>query len=344
MSTAWMIQNYDYFVSSIPLIIGHLIIPPLSYFEHGQTPHPLFDMLYDSMPANFHDISFINSLILNIRSAKLHGPDLTIFTYMFVHADYNHLLNNLSACIQLGLPIYKELGADGLYSLFLFGGAFSVLPSILYSFQKDQLLKDIHKIASAENPYLPKVLTDTWSRSIHHMSKSIIQNVPLKYIGSSGGVSALMGADIIIMIKQCVEVVRQEYRELHRHTRPSRPSRPTPLQGKHAESHASDDHLSTLSLVQAVLRRVMQSQNKTLIIVNILHIVRSVTYLSSEIGNAYTSRTSHQSWDVLIKSFERFQTNHVAHIQGALFGAAFASVFCVLLPYLQRSSRRRIEL
>ena len=55
---------------------------------------------------------------------------LRLFTALFLHADWSHLLGNLVFLLIFGLPAERVLGPWRLLFLFLVGGAFSNLAAI----------------------------------------------------------------------------------------------------------------------------------------------------------------------------------------------------------------------
>jgi hypothetical protein len=143
-------SHIAYLQSFLPLLIGHVIVPPLSSFKFESPPLILdsfFNIVYtiidEIYPNTLLSEKFVNSLILDQRALP---DDKTWITHLFVHGDYNHLIGNLSAALQFGYPIYKEFGSEGLYILFLFGGVFASIPSMLYADQKNAFAITMHEL------------------------------------------------------------------------------------------------------------------------------------------------------------------------------------------------------
>ncbi|GAB2499357.1 rhomboid family intramembrane serine protease [Pseudoxanthomonas sangjuensis] len=73
--------------------------------------------------------------------AGLHdGSILRLFTAMFLHADWAHLLGNLMFLLIFGLPAERMMGPWRLLGLFLFGGAVSNLAAGLYIGAPDRVI------------------------------------------------------------------------------------------------------------------------------------------------------------------------------------------------------------
>ena len=182
---------FEYLICSSPLIVGQLLIPPLSYFGRKEILPPaleeFLDLLYNFLPDEFRNQSFIQSLGLHVNTT-FDKQQYRWISHMFVHGTYSHLFNNLLALIQLGYPIYLEYGVVGLYGIFFFGGISAALPSKLYTKQRDVISQDFHKLTSTTNQFLPKILIDNWNDSMKRLGIFIVNNVNPIYIGSSGSV------------------------------------------------------------------------------------------------------------------------------------------------------------
>ena len=65
------------------------------------------------------------------REAFADGSVLRLFSGLFLHADWIHLLGNLVFLLIFGLPAERTMGGWRLVLLFLLGGAFSNLAAVL---------------------------------------------------------------------------------------------------------------------------------------------------------------------------------------------------------------------
>ena len=78
-------------------------------------------VLGDSLPLNPHD---------GLR-ALVDGRALKLFTALFIHTDWSHLLGNMLFLVIFGLPAERALGPWRFLALFLLGGAFANLAAVL---------------------------------------------------------------------------------------------------------------------------------------------------------------------------------------------------------------------
>ena len=74
--------------------------------------------------------------------ARLARPEqwLRLFSALFLHADWAHLLGNLVFLLIFGLPAERVMGAWRLLALFLLGGAFANLFTVLAIGAPDRLV------------------------------------------------------------------------------------------------------------------------------------------------------------------------------------------------------------
>ena len=68
------------------------------------------------------------------------GSVLRLFTALFLHADWSHLLGNLVFLLIFGLPAERLMGAWRLLALFLLGGAFANLCAVFAIGAPDRLV------------------------------------------------------------------------------------------------------------------------------------------------------------------------------------------------------------
>jgi membrane associated rhomboid family serine protease len=68
------------------------------------------------------------------------GSALRLFTALFLHTDWAHLLGNLAFLLVFGLPAERSMGPWRFLALFLLGGAFSNLAALLVSGTPDRLI------------------------------------------------------------------------------------------------------------------------------------------------------------------------------------------------------------
>ena len=76
----------------------------------------------------------------NWRDALVDGSVLRLFTALFLHADWAHLLGNLVFLLIFGLPAERAMGPWRFLALFLLGGALSNLVAVLFAGTPDRLV------------------------------------------------------------------------------------------------------------------------------------------------------------------------------------------------------------
>ncbi|RYH12664.1 rhomboid family intramembrane serine protease [archaeon] len=200
----------SYFIASIPLALAHLCIPPVSSLalipELPPEPlQPLFKFLYDIAPPVMQDSNFVYSLMLLQKgSKKLQNVDHRLFTHLFVHATYGHMLGNLAQCVLNGYPVFRHFGPTGFYLLFLSGGIFgSINAQLLFSNWLSTFKSDKNPApASLFGIKLPTI------RGIVNTLTSAIGIEPtFLCCGSSGAVFTLYGSSMVLSVRNLVRDV-----------------------------------------------------------------------------------------------------------------------------------------
>ena len=137
----------------MPLTIGHLVIPPISYLKQEETcPLHALERLY-RVTASFDPrlMSFkyvMNMLTYDEESVVEKGEFYRGFSHLWVHVSYEHLFNNLLSAYNVGYPVYTEYGAVGLYTVFILGGISAVVPTIFHEVQHKNLERDINNLTT----------------------------------------------------------------------------------------------------------------------------------------------------------------------------------------------------
>ena len=224
-------MDSSYIISLIPLLLGHLVIPPLSLLD-GSDRLSNYDVvfanfvaeIYRLVPNKFLSYKYVNSLCCDMKEiAKYNVLDIsriwnsTLVTYMFVHADFNHVFGNMLGLIASSKPVYDELGQFGLYSLFLVGGIGAILPSPIHNKQTlmNMLLIDDY-IADSIPSFITDMLPTSISKYVHNatarISNAIIDYLPRKACGSSGAVSAFIGFSIPCDCRDIYNLYKNKYR------------------------------------------------------------------------------------------------------------------------------------
>lgn len=210
-------QLLSYFKAVLPLAIAHVAIPPLSYFESPrQFPpselRPLFDLVFSFSPDYHFDPKFVRSLLLDKSTQQNSwGINHTNFTHLFVHKDYNHLINNLFGTVFLGWNVYLENGGIFLYSVYLIGGVFASLP-MMTNFTA-YLSKPFQPGEDREQSLWNNLLIGNGSLSDYVGKIVKTLGIDMKYLscGSSGAVAALLGSDVASSIIRILRLCQKYY-------------------------------------------------------------------------------------------------------------------------------------
>eukprot|EP01038_Epipyxis_sp_PR26KG_P004437 gene4437-6276_t len=199
-----------YLIAILPLILGHVCIPPLSYFDVFPSKlskntkkselESLFQIVYDIVPKSFTEYSFVNSLVISRKENTPFVLDYRIFTNIFVHGDYNHLLNNLISTILIGYSVWYAEGSLALNFMYVAGGAMASLPFIIDKLNVNSMKVDEKKKL---HPTI-RTIFDLTSQA-----KSIILPRTLIECGSSGAVFTLVGYELVSMIQDILGMTMQ---------------------------------------------------------------------------------------------------------------------------------------
>lgn len=201
-------MDIDYLIAFGPIALAHLAVPPLSVFDRREHPAlGIFEVLYDLWPPG-------KLTSKNVRSLALTAHDFSNpithkhVTYMFVHETYAHLMNNLLGAFQCGCNVYRQIGS-GMYLVYIGGGVAAALPSLLKFEQRKMHAQSLlssfipARWLSSDSP-----LVDIVQHGIGQMSV---------FCGSSGGLCALMGCSMMLFVQDVSSVMYRKNAELAAH-------------------------------------------------------------------------------------------------------------------------------
>jgi membrane associated rhomboid family serine protease len=199
------------FSPPVLLLAGlQLLVPPISYVIGTEQPVGLEGLyIFPELRslANLLDMGYSH----NISDEGCFNPRR--ITHLFVHSSYNHLFANLQALLAVGGDCVQAFGTDGFYFLFFLGGYFAI------GNEKSirQLIKTLPELNS--DPSYGFVLPAGGMETIFHrardfvagsalVAKDIIARAGLKTsVGSSGAISALRGASLVVSVKKLSESI-----------------------------------------------------------------------------------------------------------------------------------------
>ena len=302
-----MEEYVDYLAAILPLLMAHFIIPPISHYLGAERYPPNLEFLYYLKPLGIRSISEIESIMYK---SSLPLNSIQIITHMFVHSDTSHLLNNLDAILYAGYPVYKELGIYGLYATFLCGGISAVIPSPLYDMQKDGNVSKFEKLVSLEDSpigtVLPKSVVSWFDKPLKHVAKGVgnaYYNATTFYMcGSSGGACALIGCDLIFVMRDAYKLILKAYNQMGNNN--------------NNNNHNRNNNRLTNTEKYLLLRYGLCT-------------IKTLTYFTKELNMVYGQGISST---ILFDNI-----NHAAHLQGSFTGLAFGILFGIVVPHFQRS-------
>jgi membrane associated rhomboid family serine protease len=308
-------MDADYLFAFAPLALGHLAVPPLSVFDGREPPSPLLEFLYDLWPAGTLSRHYILSLTVSGDAKELHRCN---FTYMFVHADYSHLVGNLLSAFQCGFAVFQELGAQELYLVFLGGGAAASLPSILKIDQHKQLAQQFVALPEGTFSSLPRWLRDpvsSFNGEVVNAMQKVISSTSFT-CGSSGAVSALMGCNLSLFVSDVVAIAHNRWQEGSRHD------------SEMGESlrRAANEHYTHWQRAwpSRLLRRAADCANAVArspgMLLRSIHALNVVRVLLQDAAWFYNS-SPRSFLDGAGNRFSR--VDRAGHLQGAMFGVAY---------------------
>lgn len=274
---------------------------------------------------------------------------------MFVHGSYNHLFMNLVAAVQFGYPVYMEYGPIGLYTVFLCGGVFAALPSVLYLGQQKQVTKGYENVYSSIcKRYLPSFFDSTVDGLSGWLGKTTNWLLtPSVSCGSSGAVFAMMGCNLGLLLHSLISTNADLFDLKYGQTKVFR------LDGKVRTRHWSEWFAIVSKNIQRAIYKFITNPDSIWKVIQIISMIRYLLVeldfvidleslfrlLSVSVGleNLDTSFLWNVTGKQQNKSFaevmEGGRIGHANHVQGMLFGLAYAGVFTFTLPYFAKKFR-----
>eukprot|EP00981_Chlorochromonas_danica_P006598 scaffold1438_cov173-Ochromonas_danica.AAC.3 len=275
----------DYAFSILPLVAGHLCVPPLSCFQFVAEAPPVdlmefFHFLYRQLPPQLLDGRFVQSLMLDKDDKSI---NITLLTHLFVHSSYSHLLGNLSQLVLLGWPVFKQFGGVGVYFMVLVGGICG--SANVY----EQYFKSVATTSRAL-PSGPPAINQLLGSAVN-VVQSVLESVQIKpkllACGSSGGIFALYGCNMVLVVKQLGQDIWS-------------------LRKANKEKKSSNEALA----------RILN---------NSIYLLGCVSVLQAEIIGVEAQHQQQERWLYYLWS-ARTITGHSAHLQGFAFGLVATSL------------------
>lgn len=201
----------DFAMSIFPIALLHILIPPASYFMIGNPDfenlqpfaQDVLRMLYSHIPIDWFNLKFLKSLMFD---EEKHSKIVTHqwITSVFVHADYRHLLANLSQTIVAGYGVHRNIGSNFIPLIYFLGGIgahapVSINPNISLPFPATDI--------SESESFMQRFMREKTPLSdIEKNLRKLLSRMPTLSCGSSGAVSALVGSNFVSHLSNIFEI------------------------------------------------------------------------------------------------------------------------------------------
>jgi membrane associated rhomboid family serine protease len=208
-----------YILKATPLI-ALFVVPPLdrsSLFTRQTMAHPIIIQLenlllsWHKFVSNFISKRFVqDNLIFSERNFFVKGKWWCALSYMGVHANYEHLLNNALGLFMSSFYLYADVGISGVFEGLLSGGMVSVLNNTLRSVQlRQSFQKWVSLPFHIPAPSWLQAKFDNFSnQSLNNIVNFVRPRIGI--VGCSGGIMALRGMSFALDIENVVRAMREE--------------------------------------------------------------------------------------------------------------------------------------
>lgn len=286
----FLIDTISHVLQISPLIIGHLIIPPLSYLSYEIPPAEvagIFEFIYSYVtPTEVKSWSWMKSHLLISNDSDQDFK--RYFWHLFIHGDYDHLMGNMLSMIFSSDKCLRYTNIAWVYAIFIGGGVVSAIPSPFWSKQTNLLFNELFKVAKdfTENWYFSSSISGIFSRGL----VMIVQ--PRYLCGSSGAISALNGFSFALIINEGID------------------------------TWSSKACIKSSNCAQNKGNQMLNCWRKYLLR-NLLPISTTLIFWGNEIFSLFGTHDKKSLGSIVFGE----KIGHAAHLQGAAFGLIVGTVF-----------------
>lgn len=199
----------EYILAVAPLAGALCMFPTLAEAERGELlwHRP---MLLSPVELRQHR----NDLVLSEAGLRL-GQWWKLITYIFVHNDSDHLFANLQSILIMGLSVFQDVGALGMYAVFFLGGVASGANRWGRAWQAEaQLVGSIPRapehLGPVPVPELARGIWDSFRQSAARCTAPAIHEFS-QTLGASGAACALMGYTIAVAVERLYSCLFDEW-------------------------------------------------------------------------------------------------------------------------------------
>ena len=294
-----------YLAAVAPILLGNLVIPPISHYEGEERHPPSWNFLLQYLtPERNKELSMKNIARIEQLLVKRSTPIYCYqhITHMFVHRDNYHLETNLIGIYLCSYPVFNAFGAFGLHLTYIVSGYVASIPSPLYeevfNAQQEYNIESFESYSSLKYAlphlaiFVPQSILSWIDRKISRSAASfILKKIDIMIYGASGSIYALIGNNFAFFL-------RDSYR--------------------------------LLDASQSLMKVPTASEKKVCIlpyIISFLSTCYLVWYFDHVDEKFFQKRK-----DVAI-IYDR--TDHACQIQGSLFGMAMGIIFGTVIPWFK---------
>ena len=171
---------------------------------------------------------------------------------------------------------------------------------------------------------VPGFIRDIWNTAVPPVGKALFKcTLPIYVCGSSGATCALIGASTVLISRDFVcfygSLIRDYFNK---------------VAGEYKRT-------GRLQLIQSTNN--MRKKEVFRLVIDLYSIFTRIAYLLSEYALIHpsSSKLSSHFHERLAEILKLASVCHVAHFQGAIYGATFATTFGVAVPYFTHTKIRR---
>ncbi|CAJ1411458.1 unnamed protein product [Effrenium voratum] len=187
-------HELEYLVGLAPLVFGMVAMPTM---EEAFTHRLSFQRQVLVAPADA--LPTLRRCVLT-KSTLEQGEWWRLFTYMFVHRDWEHVWTNIGGLLCNGFAAFTQFGHISTYGVFLLSGLLAGTNSWGRAYQtKAQLQASVADLPQSFGPVrVPNLLRECWASTKQATANWTAPRLSGRtdIYGASGGVCGLMGFNL----------------------------------------------------------------------------------------------------------------------------------------------------
>jgi membrane associated rhomboid family serine protease len=118
-------------IEILPLIAGHIALPPLSYVARSELPPvQVLKDIYEMLPNGVESWKWMANNMFLCNEWVQETP-LCWISHIFIHGDYSHMIGNVISLLFAAAGARQNASLEWVYFVFFAGGMASVIPSVV---------------------------------------------------------------------------------------------------------------------------------------------------------------------------------------------------------------------